>query len=75
MSLQLQGTIKKSAMGMGAWALVTEDGQTYEIQKQSAPDGLLADGQTVRVTGTVQEHVMTTAMIGPVLQIESYEAI
>ncbi|MEO1148342.1 MAG: hypothetical protein AAFY26_22415 [Cyanobacteria bacterium J06638_22] len=75
MALQLQGIVKKSSVGMGAWALTTEDGQTYEIYKKGVPDGLLSDGQTVRVTGNVREDVMTTAMIGPVLQVAAYEAI
>jgi hypothetical protein len=75
MALQFQGTVKKSSMGMGAWALMTENGQTYEIYKKGAPDGLLSDGQMVRVTGNVREDVMTTAMIGPVFQVESYEAL
>jgi len=75
MSLQLQGTVKKSSIGMGAWSLVAEDGQTYEIHKKGAPDGLLSDGQKVKVSGKVRDDVMTTAMIGPVLQVDSYEAM
>ncbi|MBE9101673.1 hypothetical protein [Vacuolonema iberomarrocanum] len=75
MSQQLQGTVKKSSMGMGAWALVTEGGQTYEIYKKSVPDGLLSDGQAVRVSGKVRDDVMTAAMIGPVFQVESFETV
>lgn len=74
MSLHLEGTVKKTLMGMGAWTLVTHDGQTYEIHK-GAPDGLLSEGQKVRVTGTVRQDVMTIAMVGPVLEVQSFEAL
>ncbi|MBD1912552.1 MULTISPECIES: hypothetical protein [unclassified Leptolyngbya] len=71
MSLQAEGTVKKSLMGMGTWTLVT-DGQTYEIHK-GAPDGLLVEGQKVRVNGEVRKDVMTMAMVGPVLDVKSFE--
>lgn len=74
MSTTIEGTIKKSMMGMGAWALETSGGKSYEIHK-GAPDGLLVNGQKVRVKGEIREDVMTIAMIGPVLEVKSFEAM
>jgi len=74
MSVQVEGTVKKSMMGMGTWTLAADNGQTYEIHK-GAPNGLLEDGKKVRVKGVVRDDVMTTAMVGPVLEVQSFEAM
>ena len=70
MSLKLEGKIQKVAMGSGTWSLATAD-QTHEIH--DIPDDLKQDDLSVKVTGKVRDDVMTFAMIGPVLQIDSYE--
>ncbi len=72
MSITVQGTVQKSSMGTGTWALVAKDGQTYEIH-QGAPSDLLKDGQQVTVEGTIRTDVMTMAMIGPVLEVSGFE--
>ncbi|GAB4461434.1 MAG: hypothetical protein OHK0037_10460 [Elainellaceae cyanobacterium] len=69
--LTLEGTVQKSTIGVGTWALKTEQG-TYEIMKD-APEGLLKAGQHVRVTGKVRDDVMSIAMIGPVLEVSEFE--
>ena len=74
MSITVTGTIQRSDMGAGTWALVTDDGVTYEVHKGSSKD-LLKSGQKVKVQGQVKEGVMTFAMIGPVLEVKSFEAI
>ncbi|MDB9445865.1 hypothetical protein [Anabaena sp. CS-542/02] len=72
MSITVKGTIQRRDIGTGAWALVADDGRTYEILK-SADKNLLQTGQTVKVTGQVREDIMTIAMIGPVLEVKSFE--
>jgi hypothetical protein len=72
MSITVTGTIQRSDMGAGTWALVTENGETYEIKRGAAKE-LLKSGQKVKVQGQVREDVMTTAMIGPVLEVKSFE--
>jgi hypothetical protein len=62
-------------MGTGTWALVTPDGSTYEILKGGAPKDLLQEGLQVKAKGKVREDVMTIAMIGPVLEVKSFEVI
>ena len=74
MSITVTGTIQRSDMGPGTWALVTDDGVTYELQK-GAPKDLLKPGLKVKVQGQVREDIMTIAMIGPVLEVKSFENI
>jgi hypothetical protein len=74
MSITITGTIQRSDMGTGAWALAAEDGKTYEIKKGAAKE-LLKSGQKVKVSGQVREDIMTIAMIGPVLEVKSFELI
>ncbi len=72
MSIKIKGTVERRDIGMGAWALVGEDGKTYEIMR-GADKRLLQQGQKAEVTGDLREDVMTTAMIGPVLEVKSFE--
>ncbi|OUL24459.1 MULTISPECIES: hypothetical protein [unclassified Nostoc] len=74
MSTTVTGTIQHRDIGTGAWALVTDDGVTYEIPR-SVDKKLLKEGQKAKVTGQVREDVMTTAMIGPVLEVKSFEVV
>jgi hypothetical protein len=72
MSITVTGTIQHRDIGTGAWALVTDDGTTYEILR-GADKNLLKAGQKAKVTGKVREDVMTIAMIGQVLEVKSFE--
>lgn len=74
MSITVTGTIQRSDMGTGTWALVTEGGESYEIQKGASKE-LLKSGQKVKVQGQVREDIMTLAMIGPVLEVKSFEVL
>jgi hypothetical protein len=73
-SITLTGTIQRRELGMGTWALVTDEGVTYEILK-GADKELLKAGQKAQVKGQVREDIMTIAMIGPVLEVKSFEVI
>lgn len=74
MSITVIGTIQRNDMGAGTWALVADDGVTYEVYKGASND-LLKSGQKVKVQGQVKEDIMTFAMIGPVLEVSSFEVI
>lgn len=74
MSITITGTIQRRDIGMGAWALVADEGVTYEILK-GADKNLLKSGQKAKVTGKVREDIMTISMIGPVLEVKSFELI
>lgn len=72
--ITVEGTIQRSTIGMGAWTLVTQNGTTYEIHK-GAPKDLLQPNLAVRVKGQVRDDVMTISMVGPVLEVKSFEQI
>lgn len=73
MTIEVSGTIERKGFGMGAWALVS-DAETYELHSNT-PKDLLQAGITAKVRGKVRQDIMTLAMIGPVLEVETYEIL
>lgn len=73
MSINVTGVIEHKDIGMGAWALVADSGETYELQ--NPPSKLQQPNLKVKVKGDVREDVMTVAMIGPVLEVQSFEVL
>lgn len=73
MSLNLTGEISYQDIGVGTWALVTSDQQTYELH--NPPPQLRQAGLKVEVQGVIKDDVMTLAMIGPVLEVTSFEIV
>ena len=71
--MTVTGTIEKKGFGFGTWALVTDDGTTYELK--DPPEELKQESLKVEIKGKVREDVMTIAMVGPVLEIESYNKL
>jgi hypothetical protein len=69
--MKVTGKIEKKGFGFGVWALVTEDGTTYELKDPSKE--LKQEGITAEIEGKIREDVMTMAMIGSVLEVESYK--
>lgn len=72
MSITVKGVVEKKGFGFGTWALVSED-KTYELK--DAPKDLQKQGLKVEVKGQIRDDVMTLAMIGPVLEVESFKAL
>lgn len=70
MSLTVTGTLEWQDLGLGAWVLVSESGETYELQ--DPPPQLCRWQGKVEVTGEVCEGVMTLAMVGPVLEVRAF---
>ena len=73
MSITVKGEIERKGLGPGTWALVSEDGETYELK--DAPSELKKAGLKGSVKGEVRKDVMTFAMIGPVLEVQSFEGL
>ncbi len=67
------GGIERRGFGTGAWALVAEDGTTYELL--DCPRDLRQVGLRVSIQGTLNDDVMTLAMIGKVLNVSSFEIL
>jgi hypothetical protein len=72
--MTVTGTIERVEMGTGTWALVAEDGQTYELASD-APEALLQVNLKVRVEGQIREDMMTLAAIGPVLEVTDFQVV
>jgi hypothetical protein len=71
--ITVTGLVEKKDIGMGVWALVGEDGKTYELL--SCPKDMRQAGLKVTVSGAIDDQVMTAAAIGPVLVISSFEKL
>ena len=71
--MTVTGKIEKKGFGFGTWALVADDGTTYELK--DAADELKQEGIKVEIKGKIREDVMTMAMIGAVLEVESYKLL
>lgn len=70
MNIQVQGTIEYQAFGTGTWALVTDEGISYELLEP--PPALQHAGLEVNIQGRERSDVMSLAMIGPILEILDY---
>jgi len=73
MSIQVTGVICYIEMGTGTWALEADTGVSYELYE--APTQLLQAGLKAKVEGQIREDIMTVAMIGPVLEVQSFEVL
>ncbi len=71
--MQVTGKIEKKGFGFGTWALVTEDDTTYELK--DPPQELCQAIAKVQIEGKIREDVMTIAMIGSVLEVESFKIL
>ncbi len=73
MSDRFIGVVERRGFGIGAWALVADTGKVYELK--NAPEALQQASMKVEITGQIKKDVMTLAMIGPVLEVESFKEI
>ena len=73
--MKVTGKVSWIEQGSGTWGLVGDDGKTYELYGSKAEEMSAAEGKKVSVQGKVREDVMSMAMIGPVLEVESYEQV
>jgi hypothetical protein len=73
MSIAVKGKIEYQDLGMGTWVLISETGETYELH--NPPSELCQSDIQVQLTGKIRNDVMTVAMIGPVLEVESFQKI
>lgn len=69
MTIKITGTVKYQDLGVGTWSLVTPN-QTYELK--DAPPPLRQEGLKVEIEGIIRDDMVTIAMIGPVLEVKSF---
>jgi hypothetical protein len=72
MSISVTGQVKRIEIGTGTWALIADNGQTYELMEP--PAELTQKTGKVTVIGQIRSDVMTMAMIGPVLEVASFQS-
>lgn len=65
--IKIKGEIKYQSIGVGAWTLVSDTGEVYELYKP--PKEILQDGLRVQVEGIIRDDIMTIAMLGRILEI------
>ena len=73
MDITVTGTIKKKGFGFGVWALVTPEGTTYELKDPT--EKFRREISQVTIKGKIRKDIMTIAMIGSVLEVESFAII
>ena len=70
MDITVTGKIKKMGFGFGVWALVTPEGETYQLK--DTPESLRQEIDQVTIQGNIREDIMTMAMVGSVLEVKSF---
>ncbi len=73
MSITITGRVERQELGTGTWALISSDGQTYELK--DPPEELCQSQTQVKVEGDIREDVMSLAMIGPILEVKSFQRL
>ena len=73
MKLTFIGKIEWQELGMGVWVLVADGGTTYELK--DPPSTLCQPQARVKIVGQIRNDVMTLAMVGPVLEVSSFERL
>ncbi len=68
--IKVIGKVEYRAIALGAWALLSDQGETYELHNPPAP--LRQDGLEVEVEGIIRDDVMTISMIGKILEVRSF---
>ena len=72
-TLTVTGTVQWFALGAGAWGLVTDGGQTYELFAEH--NFSWQEGMTVCIIGHIRDDIFTTAAIGPTLKVISWHQV
>lgn len=71
--MRLSGTVRSVNLEGGCWRFDGDDGKQYEIARGSAPQGLLQDGKKVTLTLKLRTDLMSSCMIGPIVEVVKVE--
>ncbi|MEP6654153.1 MAG: hypothetical protein ABJA82_12390 [Myxococcales bacterium] len=69
-----RGTLRRSDLEAGHWQLVTDQGDSYVLDRESLGsegDVTLVDGVRVEIVGEVERDMLSFAMTGPTLTVKS----
>ncbi len=70
----IKGTLKHNSLEGGFWEIATNAGQTYNLGRISEPMVAHA-GDTVEVTGELDEQVASIFMRGRTFKVQSIRAV
>lgn len=68
--MKLKGTVTYRDVETGVWVLEGDDGRTYQLA--GGDRKIKKDGQRIEVEGDVDDRALTSAMVGPVLNVRRY---
>ncbi len=71
--MKVKGKIDHKDLGLGAWVIVSDHGQIYEIYNPSTE--LCKKNQSVEITGTIKDDIVSTSMVGEILAVESFKIL
>lgn len=71
--MKIKGKIEHKDLGMGTWVLVSESGKNYELY--NPPDSLCKKDLKVEIVGKIRDDVMSMAMVGDILEVNSFEIL
>ncbi len=63
------GTVSKTAVGVNCWRFEATDGSGYELRPDQAPAEVLADGKRFTLILKKRTDVMSTCMVGPIVDV------
>ncbi len=72
-TIRSAGTVRSVNIEGGCWRFDAADGKSYEIEKGSAPSGLLQDGKQATLTFRLRADLMSTCQIGPIVEVVKVE--
>ena len=71
--MRLTGTVKAVGIEGGCWRFDSDDGRNFEISKAGVPADLLQDGKKATITVRPRPDLMSTCMIGPIIEVVKVE--
>jgi hypothetical protein len=72
-TFRVGGTVRSVNLEGGCWRFDADDGRRFELDRGSAPAGLLVDGKPATLTLRPRPDLMSTCMIGPQVQVLKVE--
>jgi hypothetical protein len=66
--IDVRGTVRWSDLEGGFWAIVGDDGKTYD-PRDGVPEGFRQDGLRVRLRAREVKDAVSIRMVGPIVEI------
>jgi len=67
--LRVTGTVRKTEVGVNCWRFEASDGTGYELMPNLTPEEVLRDGQRFTLILQPRDGVMSTCMVGKIVEV------